>query len=54
MRLIAYEGDDLVFTVTSIPTIVRWPQGDDLGWQVKGFLARMRALQVDRAEVPSS
>ena len=54
VRLIAYEGDDLVFTVTSIPTIVRWPQGDDLGWQVKGFLARMRALQVDRAEVPSS
>lgn len=53
VRLIAYEGDALVFTVTSIPTIVRWPQGDDLGWQVKGFAARMRVAERERAGVAS-
>jgi hypothetical protein len=54
VRLIAYEDDTLVFTVTSIPTIVRWPQGDDLGWQVKGFIARMRALRGETAGAMSS
>jgi hypothetical protein len=53
VRLIAYEGDALVFTVTSIPTIVCWPQGDDLGWQVKGLVARMRVLERERVGVAS-
>lgn len=45
VRSIAFEGDDLVLAVTSIPILTRWPQGDDLGWQVKGFFARLRASQ---------
>jgi hypothetical protein len=53
VKLIAYEGDALVFTVTPIPTVVRWPQGDDLGWQVKGFISRMRVLQRDAVGVVS-
>lgn len=54
VRLIAYEGDALVFTMTPIPTVVRWPQGDDLGWQVKGLVARMRALSADRLRETTS
>lgn len=47
VRSIAIEGRDLVLTMTSIPTIGPWPQGDDLGWQVKGLLARWRTRQSD-------
>jgi hypothetical protein len=47
IRSIDFEADDLIFTVASISTIVRWPQGDDLGWQVKGFFARLRTRQCD-------
>lgn len=54
VRLIAYEGDALVFTVTPISSIVRWPQGDDLGWQVKGLISRMRALRTEPIREVSS
>jgi len=50
VRSIAIEGDDLVLTVTSILTITRWPQGDDLGWQVKEFFAWLRGR---RDEAPA-
>lgn len=42
VQLIGYEGDDLVFTVASLATIERWPQGQDVGWQVRGLLGRLR------------
>lgn len=43
VQLIVWTGDDLTFTVTSITTVVRWPQGEDLGWQVKGLLLQLRS-----------
>lgn len=42
VRLIAYEGDDLVFTGSALAAIERWPGGQELGWQVRGLLARLR------------
>lgn len=42
VQAIAYDGDDLVFCVTAPTTIERWPQGEDLGWQVRGLLDRLR------------
>ena len=47
VRSIDFEGNDLIFTTASISTIARWPQGDDLGWQVKAFFARLRTRQCD-------
>ena len=44
VKLIAYEGDDLVFTMATMATIERWPQGQDVCWQVQGLLARLRTL----------
>lgn len=54
VRLIAFDNDAVVFTVTPIPTVVRWPQGDDLGWQVKALVARLRMRQRESAGVVSS
>jgi hypothetical protein len=42
VKLIAYEGDDLVFTMATMAAIERWPQGQDVSWQVQGLLARLR------------
>lgn len=50
VKLIAYEGDDLVFTVTTLATIERWPQAQDVGWQVRGLLARLRSTGHPRPE----
>lgn len=47
VQSIDFEGDDLIVTVASFATILRWPQGDDLGWQVKAFFARLRTRQCD-------
>jgi hypothetical protein len=43
VQLIEYEGNDLVFTVAPLATVERWPQGQDVGWQVRGLLGRLRA-----------
>jgi len=45
VRLIAYDGNDLVYTLSPLTVIDRWPQGEDLGWQVRGLLARLRSQQ---------
>ncbi len=52
VQLIAYEGDDLVFTVATMAAIERWPQGQDVGWQVRGLLARLRSQ--GRSEQPGA
>ncbi|MCK6376523.1 MAG: GIY-YIG nuclease family protein [Zoogloea sp.] len=51
VRLIAYEGDDLVYTVATLSSVVRWPQGEDVGWQVRALLGRLRSHD---AEGPSA
>ena len=38
---IEYRGDDLVCTLAGLRLIESWPDGPDLGWQVKGFLLRL-------------
>jgi hypothetical protein len=50
VKLIAYEGDDLVFTVSTLATIERWPHAQDVGWQVRGLLGRLRATAHPRPE----
>ena len=42
VKLIDYRGDDLVCTLAMMRLIATWPEGDDLIWQVKGFLLRLR------------
>lgn len=42
VQRIDHEGDDLAFALTSLATIERWPQGDDLAWQVHSLLGRLR------------
>jgi hypothetical protein len=42
VQWVDHEGDDLVFVLTSLATIERWPQGDDLAWQVRSLLGRHR------------
>lgn len=42
MRLIEYEGDDLVFTLSSFGTIARWHEGEAIGWMLHSLLGRLR------------
>ena len=42
VKFIDYRGDDLVCTLASMRLIETWPDGDDLIWQVKGFLLRLQ------------
>lgn len=42
VKFIDYRGDDLVCTLASMRLIETWPEGDDLIWQVKGFLLRLQ------------
>ena len=42
VKLIDYRGDDLVCTLATMRLIQSWPEGDDLIWQVKGFLLRLQ------------
>jgi hypothetical protein len=41
VKLIDYRGDDLVCTLATMRLIETWPDGEDLIWQVKGFLLRL-------------
>ena len=42
VKFVDYDGDDLVLQMPSIRQIERWPDSDDLVWQVKGFLLRLK------------
>jgi len=43
VRLIAFRGDDLVYVLTPLRQVQRWPRGPDLALQVQGLLAKLRA-----------
>jgi hypothetical protein len=53
VRLIAYEADDLVFTVSPLSAMERWPQAQGVGWQVRGLLARLRSTGQARPSAAS-
>lgn len=42
VKVINYRGDDLVCTLATLRLIETWPDGEDLVWQVKGFLLRLQ------------
>lgn len=42
VREIHFDGDDLQMRLASMDHICRWPQGDDLGWQVVSLMSRWR------------
>jgi hypothetical protein len=44
VRFIDYDANDLVLQMPSIRQIERWPDSDDLVWQVKGFLLRLKRM----------
>ncbi len=45
---ITWTGDTLEIAFVALDTVVRWPQGDDLGWQMLALLTRLR-LRATRA-----
>jgi hypothetical protein len=54
VKVIDYRGDDLVCTLATMRLIETWPEGDDLIWQVKGFLLRLqRQGEVTRRRRPA-
>jgi hypothetical protein len=44
VRTLAFRGEDLVCEFQDFNVIARWPEGEGLVWQVRGFLARLTAL----------
>jgi hypothetical protein len=44
VKLIDYRGNDLVCTLASARHVQAWPDGDDLVWQMKGFLLRLERM----------
>ena len=48
VRTIEFAGDDLTLDLTPTRVIARWDEGDDLPWQIRGFLVRL----VRHARVP--
>ena len=41
VRLIEYQGDDLLLTLTPFSVIRRWPDGGDVALQMQAFLAQL-------------
>lgn len=41
-REVHFDGDDLHMRLASMDQICRWPQGDDLGWQVVSLMSQWR------------
>ena len=48
VRTIDFAGDDLALDLNPTRVIERWDEGDDLPWQIRGFLVRL----VRNARVP--
>lgn len=46
VREIHFDGDDLHVRLASMDQICRWPQGDDLGWQVVSLMSRWRGQRL--------
>lgn len=46
VREICFDGDELCIRLASMDQICRWPQGDDLGWQVVSLMSRWRGQQL--------
>jgi hypothetical protein len=44
-RTLDYRGQDLVCELTSVAAIARWPDGEGLALQVRGFMARLAAIE---------
>lgn len=42
VRVLYYQGADLVLDFTPLKVVERWDDGPDLVWQIKGFLARLK------------
>lgn len=42
--VIDFRGDDLVCTLATLRLIASWSDGDELVWQVKGFLLRLERM----------
>lgn len=46
LQWIDKRGDDLICRFVSLRQIESWPEGAELGWQVKGFLLRLHRMEI--------
>lgn len=42
VRLLRYDNDDLIFDLTPLGTVARWPDGEAVGWMMRSLLGRLR------------